>query len=133
MTFSGYITSGFVVFDQVCFYNSTVCKLVRVYVVDTILADQWFYGIAGGFGIVGVGPGSPFVRQFTDPETNTQQYSIVVGRGVQQPTQATRLPSAQTAAPTNITFGPPNDPYYASLTSLLNLTSDPVTGTYYLS
>ena len=48
--------------DEVCFYNSTVCKIVRVYVVDTVVADQWFYGINGGFGIVGVGPGSPFVR-----------------------------------------------------------------------
>jgi len=62
LTFSGYITSGFIVIDEVCFYNSSVCKIVRVFLVDTVLADQWFYGINGGFGIVGVGPGSPFVR-----------------------------------------------------------------------
>ena len=45
MTFSGFVCSGFVVADTVCFYNSTVCKLIRLYVVDQISSDQWFYGI----------------------------------------------------------------------------------------
>jgi len=53
-----------------CFYNSTICKAVRVYVVTQIIANNWFFGINGGFGIVGVGPGSSFARQFTDPVTN---------------------------------------------------------------
>ncbi len=45
LTFSGYVTSGFVVLNQVCFYNQALCKVVRVYVVTEILADQWFYGV----------------------------------------------------------------------------------------
>jgi hypothetical protein len=62
LTFSGYNTSGTIVLDEVCFYNSSVCKIVRVFAVTQIFADNWFYGIAGGYGIVGVGPGSPFIR-----------------------------------------------------------------------
>lgn len=62
LTFSGYITNGVIVLNEVCFYNQSVCKIVRVYVVTEILADQWFYGVSGGNGILGVGPNSPFVR-----------------------------------------------------------------------
>jgi len=39
LTFSGYITSGVIVLNQVCFYNQSVCKIVRVYVVTEIYAD----------------------------------------------------------------------------------------------
>lgn len=131
LTFSGYNTSGFIVLDEVCFFNSSVCKIVRVYAVTIVISDQWFYGIQGGYGIVGVGPGSPFVRQFTDAATNTQTYSIVVGRGVNQPTTGTL--GATTTQPTNITFGPTSNTYYSNLTSYLNMTADPATGTYYLS
>ena len=81
LTFSGYTTNGFVVLNEVCFYNTTLCKVVSVYAVTEITANHWFYGVNGGNGIVGVGPNSPFVRQFIDPFTNTQTYSIVVGRG----------------------------------------------------
>lgn len=62
LTFSGYITSGSIVLNEVCIYNQTICKIVRVYVVTQILADQWFYGVSGGSGILGVGPNSAFVR-----------------------------------------------------------------------
>lgn len=33
LTFSGYTTNGFIVIDEVCFYNATVCKVIRVYAV----------------------------------------------------------------------------------------------------
>jgi hypothetical protein len=131
LTFSGYTTSGFVVLNEVCFYNATVCKIIRVYAVTIISANTWFYGVAGGNGMVGVGPSSPFVRQFIDVSTNTQTYSIVVGRGSQQITSGTL--GATTTAPTNITFGVQADSYYANQTSFLNLTADQTTGTYYLS
>jgi len=81
LTFSGYTANGFIVLNEVCFYNATLCKIVSVYAVTEITADNWFFGVAGGNGIVGVGPNSPFVRQFIDPITNVQTYSIVVGRG----------------------------------------------------
>ena len=81
LTFSGYTANGFVVLNEVCFYNATLCKVASVYAVTEITANHWFYGVNGGNGIVGVGPNSPFVRQFIDPATNTQTYSIVVGRG----------------------------------------------------
>jgi hypothetical protein len=83
LTFSGYTTNGLVVINEVCFYNNTLCKVASVYAVTEITANNWFYGINGGNGIIGVGPNSPFVRQFIDPFTNTQTYSIVVGRGSQ--------------------------------------------------
>lgn len=54
-----------------------------VYVVTEIIANNWFYGIAGGNGILGVGPNSPYLRQFIDVQTNTQTYSVVIGRGDQ--------------------------------------------------
>jgi hypothetical protein len=114
LIFSGYTTNGFVVFNEVCFYNATVCKVVRLYVVTQVTANNWFFGVAGGNGIVGVGIGSPFVRQFTDVATNTQTYSIVVGRGVNQITTGTL--GATTTAPTNITFGVEANSYYANQT-----------------
>jgi len=78
--FSGYNTSGFVVLSEICLTNSSNCKVVQLYVVDQILSNNWFYGIQAGAGIVGIGPGSPFARQFIDINTNVQSYSIVVGR-----------------------------------------------------
>jgi hypothetical protein len=131
MTFSGYLTSGFIVLNEVCFYNATVCKIIRIYVVTIVSANNWFYGVAGANGMVGVGPGSPFVRQFIDVSTNTMTYSIVVGRGSSQVTKGTL--GATTTAPTNITFGVQADSYYANQTSYLSLTADQNTGTYYLS
>jgi hypothetical protein len=110
--------------NEVCFYNQTTCKIVRIYVVDQIIADQWFYGVAGGSGILGVGPNSPFVRQFTDVATNTQTYSIVVGRASSAPTSATLGATPNVTQTTNITFGPSNDPYYAAQTNYLTLTAD---------
>jgi hypothetical protein len=133
LTFSGYITSGSIVLNEVCIYNQTICKIVRVYVVTQILADQWFYGVAGGSGILGVGPNSAFVRQFTDVATNTQTYSIVVGRASTAPTNAILGAVANTTQSTNITFGPSNDPYYAAQSNYLTLTADQTTGTYKLS
>jgi len=133
LTFSGYTTNGFIVLNEVCFYNVTVCKVIRIYAVTVITANHWFYGVAGGNGIVGVGVGSPFVRQFTDVATNTQTYSIVVGRGSNQVITAGTLGATTTTAPTNITFGVEANSYYANLTSFLNLTADPNTGTFYLS
>ena len=79
---------------------------------------------------MGVGPNSPFVRQFTDVATNTQTYSIVVGRASQAPTNG--ILEASTTQPTNITFGPSIDPYYATQ-PFLTLTADQTTGTYKLS
>jgi hypothetical protein len=132
LTFSGYTTNGVIVWSEVCFYNATnICKIVRVYAVTEVIGDNWFYGVAGGNGIVGVGPSSPFIRQFIDVSTNTQTYSIVVGRGAQQPVTATL--GATTTSPTNITFGAQTNTYYTNQTSSLNLTADPTTGTYYLS
>jgi hypothetical protein len=46
-----------------------------------VTANNWFFGIAGGYGIFGLGPSSPFTKQFINVETNTLTYSIVVGRG----------------------------------------------------
>lgn len=133
MTFSGYVTNGAIVLSSVCLQNVNTCKVNVVYVVTEIIANNWFYGIAGGNGILGVGPNSPYLRQFIDVQTNTQTYSVVVGRGEQQPTLKSL--GATTTAPTNITLGAQIDPYYnnTNLTSFLNLTADPTTGTYYLS
>jgi hypothetical protein len=66
MTFSGYNTSGSIVISSVCLINVNVCKVNRIYVVTVITANNWFYGIAGGAGILGVGPNSPYLRQFID-------------------------------------------------------------------
>ena len=92
LTFSGYVGSGQIVLNNVCIYgqtaNTSLCKVVSVYVVDQIVQDTWFYGVGGGSGILGVGIGSPFVRQFTDVATNTQTYSVVVGRSSQSPTNS---------------------------------------------
>jgi len=129
--FSGYIGNGSIVLNQVCFYNDTTCKVVRVYVVTEILANTWFFGISGGNGIVGVGPNSAFIRRFVDVATNTQTFSIVVGRGTLAPVSGTL--GASTTAATNITFGASNDPYYSNMTSLLNLTANSTTGSYSLS
>lgn len=131
LTFSGYVTNGFVVANEVCYYNTTICKNVRLYAVTQITADHWFYGVQGGSGIIGVGPGSPFVRQFIDVATNTQTYSIVVGRGSSQITAGTL--GASTSAQTNITFGVQAESPYANQTSFLSLTADQTTGSYYLS
>jgi len=62
LTFSGYITSGSIVISSVCLINVNVCKVNRIYVVTVISANNWFYGIAGGSGILGVGPNSPYLR-----------------------------------------------------------------------
>lgn len=83
MTFSGYVTNGAIVLSSVCLENVNTCKVNVVYVVTEIIANNWFYGIAGGNGILGVGPNSPYLRQFIDVQTNTQTYSVVVGRGDQ--------------------------------------------------
>ena len=133
MTFSGYVTNGAIVLSSVCLQNVNTCKVNVVYVVTEIIANNWFYGIAGGNGILGVGPNSPYLKQFIDVQTNTQTYSVVVGRGAQQPTLKSL--GATTTAPTNITLGAQIDPYYnnSNLTSFLNLTADSTTGTYYLS
>ena len=135
MTFSGYVTNGSIVLSSVCLWNVETCKVNRIYVVTAILANNWFYGIAGGNGILGIGPNSPYLRQFIDESTNTQTYSVVVGRGTQQPTLKALGQAAATTSPTNITLGAQIDPFYNStnLTSFLNLTADSTSGTYFLS
>lgn len=62
MTFSGYTTNGSIVLSSVCLTNVNVCKVNRIYVVTVITANNWFFGIAGGAGILGVGANSPYLR-----------------------------------------------------------------------
>lgn len=45
LTFSGYVTNGNVVLQEVCFENYTFCKVVRVYAVTQIIANNWFDGV----------------------------------------------------------------------------------------
>jgi len=47
------------------------CKLNQLYVVTEITANNWFFGVSGGNGILGAGPNSPYLRQFIDPATFT--------------------------------------------------------------
>jgi hypothetical protein len=82
MIFSGYNTSGSTVLIEVCLVNLSDCRVnQRVYVVTSISANNWFWGVKGGYGILGGGPNSPYMRQFIDVATNTRTYSVVVGRG----------------------------------------------------
>jgi len=56
------------------------CKVSYIYAVTSITANNWFFGIKGESGIMGIGPSSPFLKSFIDITTNTMTYSIVVGR-----------------------------------------------------
>jgi hypothetical protein len=49
--------------------------------VTEITANNWFFGVSGGNGILGAGPNSPYLKQFIDPATFTQIISISVARG----------------------------------------------------
>jgi len=79
MMFSGYNTSGWIVVDEVSI-NTGSSRTVRLYIVEKILSNTWFYGVANGYGTIGLGVNSPFLKQFVNPENNTLTYGVVVSR-----------------------------------------------------
>jgi len=53
---------------------------MQVYSANLITADNWLYGIKGGYGIIGMGPYSKLWNGFADPSTLTVTYSLELAR-----------------------------------------------------
>lgn len=77
--FGGYVASGTKYSTRLCL-NNNICKIINAYSGETVTQDNWLYDLDGTYGIIGMGPQSPFWSGFTDPDTLTSNYSISLGR-----------------------------------------------------
>lgn len=69
-TFSGYLTNGYYLENTICF--ASVCQISVIYNALNITQNNYFYNdsSAQSYGILGMGPESPFWQPYTKSDTH---------------------------------------------------------------
>lgn len=61
-TIGGFLVSGTIYNQKVCLFSPDSCLFVRIHSVTEVYADAWLYNKDATYGIIGMGPDSPYVR-----------------------------------------------------------------------
>lgn len=124
LTFTGYQVSGAIWKNEICFAG--ICRIGLVYEATTVEENNWYLNTTkdSAYGVIGMGPISPFWDAYTNAEDKKGIFSIALARN----SSISRFSNeAENVTRSNITFGYANDAEYLgqsslTLTSLSNFT-----------